>query len=631
MTARILENLKKKLMRYWRPEKMDYEELGFKCGIEIHQQLDTDRKLFCHCPVDLVDESANGKFSRYLNAVAGESGEKDEAAEQASAKNTKYIYKYYNRNNCLVETDEEPPHEMSEEALNTVLTFSRMVDAEVVPEIQVMRKLVVDGSNTSGFQRTAMVGLDGEIETESGKVNIEDIELEEESAGIHERDSDRAVYDLNRLGVPLVEIGTDASIKNPEHAREVAMKLGMLLRSTGKARRGLGTIRQDVNVSLEEGSRVEIKGFQDVKNIDKLIELEVKRQKNLVELGKQLEEQEVVGDNVKHVFEGTENHIVSTVLENDGAVYALKLPGLTGKMKQEISGDRYVAEELVDYAKSQGVKGILHTDEDIENYELVEEFKELADIFDKDEEDVIAVIAAEEAQAKSAAQKVRKRAEMLYTGEIPEETRGAEQDFTTSYMRPLPGAARMYPETDIPPVRITDERIEEIDENLPETLEEKRQRLKDEIGEQLADQLVNSRKIGLFNKFEGSVDRKDLANYIVNTLPRLESEGLKVEEGDAEEIIQAYSKDEIGKGHLEKASKLAAKGEEDPVEEAVESQASESVIEEAVREVVEENEEMIEEQGMRAQGALMGEVLGKIDAEGSKVSEILQKELQDKA
>jgi glutamyl-tRNA(Gln) amidotransferase subunit E len=609
---------------------MNYEELGFKCGIEIHQQLDADRKLFCHCPVDLVDESANGKFSRYLNAVAGEQGETDEAAEQASSKNTKYIYKYYNRNNCLVEADEEPPHKMSEEALNTVLTFSRMVDAEVVPEIQIMRKLVVDGSNTSGFQRTAMVGLDGELETESGTVSIEDIELEEESAGIHERDSDRAVYDLNRLGVPLIEIGTDASIQNPEHAGEVAMKLGMLLRSTGKARRGLGTIRQDVNVSIEEGSRVEIKGFQDVKNIDKLIELEVQRQKNLIELGKELDEEEVLGDNVTHLFDDTDNQIISTVIENDGAVYALKLPGLTGKMKQEISGDRYVAEELVDYAKEQGVQGILHTDEDIEKYDLVDEFEEVGDVLKKNEKDVIALIAAPEEQAKSAAQRVKERAEMLYRGEIPEETRGAEQDFTTSYMRPLPGAARMYPETDIPPVRITDERIEEIDENLPETLEEKRDRLKDEIGEQLADQLVNSRKIGLFNKFEDSVDKKDLANYIVNTLPRLESEGLEVEQQDAEKIIVAYSEEELEKGQMEKASKLAAEGEEDPVEEVLESQSSDDKIEEAVREVVEENEEMIEEQGMRAQGALMGEVLGKIDAEGSRVSNVLQKVLQER-
>jgi glutamyl-tRNA(Gln) amidotransferase subunit E len=609
---------------------MNYEELGFKCGIEIHQQLDADRKLFCHCPVDLVDESANGKFSRYLNAVAGEQGETDEAAEQASSKNTKYIYKYYNRNNCLVEADEEPPHKMSEEALETVLTFSRMVNAEVVPEIQIMRKLVVDGSNTSGFQRTAMVGLNGELETESGTVSIEDIELEEESAGIHERDSDRAVYDLNRLGVPLIEIGTDASIKDPEHAREVAMKLGMLLRSTGKARRGLGTIRQDVNVSIEEGSRVEIKGFQDVKNIHKLIELEVERQKNLIELGKELDEEEVLGDNVTHLFDDTDNQIISTVIENDGAVYALKLPGLTGKMKQEISGDRYVAEELVDYAKEQGVQGILHTDEDIEKYDLVEEFGEVGDMLKKNEEDVIALIAAPEEQAKSAAQRVKERAEMLYRGEIPEETRGAEQDFTTSYMRPLPGAARMYPETDIPPVRITDEKVHEIENNLPETLEEKQERLQDEIGEQLSEQLVNSRRIGLFNKFEDSVDRKDLANYIVNTLPRLESEGLQIEEEEAEKIIKAFADGELEKGQLEKASELAAKGEESPVEEVLENQVSDEEIEEVVRKVVDENEEMIEEQGMRAQGALMGEVLQKIEAEGSRVSDVLQKVLQEK-
>lgn len=608
----------------------DYEELGFKCGIEIHQQLDTDRKLFCHCPVDLEDESASGKFSRYLNAVAGEQGETDEAAEQASSKNTKYIYKYYNRNNCLVEADEEPPHRMSEEALNTVLTFSRMVDAEIVPEIQVMRKLVVDGSNTSGFQRTAMVGLDGELETETGTVSIEDIELEEESAGIHERDSDKAVYDLNRLGIPLIEIGTDASIKNPEHAREVAMNLGMLLRSTGKARRGLGTIRQDVNVSIEEGSRVEIKGFQDVKNIDELIKLEVERQKNLVEFGEEMKKSEVEKKEVTHLFDGTDNQIISTVIENNGAVHALKLPGLTGKMKQEISGDRYIAEELVDYAKEQGVQGILHTDEDLEKYDLVKEFDDVAEEFDRNEEDVIALIAAPEKQAESAARRVKERAEMLYTGEIPEETRNAEQDFTTNYMRPLPGAARMYPETDIPPVRITDERIEEIDENLPETLEEKRDRLEGEIGEQLADQLVNSRKIGLFNKFEDSVDKKDLANYVVNTLPRLESEGLEVEDEDAEIIIEAYSEDKIEKGQMEKASKLAAEGSENPVEEVVESQASEAEIEEAVKEVVKENEEMIEQQGMRAQGALMGEVLGKIDAEGSRVSNVLQKILQEK-
>ena len=234
---------------------MDYENLGFKCGIEIHQQLATETKLFCNCPVEMEDEEKDFQVRRQLKSVAGESGERDEAAEVESESSNTFIYNYYQRNNCLVELDEEPPHEINSEALDTALTFARMIDAKIPAEIQIMRKIVVDGSNTSGFQRTAMIGLDGELETETGTVSIDDIELEEESAGIHSRNATESVYDLNRLGIPLVEVGTDASIQNPEHAREVAKKLGMLLRSTGKARRGIGTIRQDVNVSIEEGAR----------------------------------------------------------------------------------------------------------------------------------------------------------------------------------------------------------------------------------------------------------------------------------------------------------------------------------------------------------------------------------------
>ncbi|MFB6181244.1 MAG: Glu-tRNA(Gln) amidotransferase subunit GatE [Candidatus Nanohalobium sp.] len=610
---------------------MDYEELGFKCGIEIHQQLNTEEKLFCSCPVELEDEAADANVERYLSAVAGETGETDEAAEQAARRSQKFVYNYYSRNNCLVEIDEEPPHSMDEEALETALTFARMVDANIPAEIQVMRKMVVDGSNTSGFQRTAMVGLDGEIETDSGKVTVEDIELEEESAGIHERAQDKAVYDLNRLGVPLVEVGTDASIKNPEHAREVAMEIGMLLRSTGKARRGLGTIRQDVNVSIDGGSRVEIKGFQDVENIDKLIELEVKRQKNLIELGDGLEEREVRKEDVTHFFEDTDNHIVSTVLENDGAVYALKLPGLTGKMKEKISGERYLAKELVDYAKAEGVQGILHTDEDLENYGLVDEFEKVAEDFDKEEEDVIAVIAAEEEQAKAAAQEVQKRAEMIYKGEVPEETRAAEQNFTTSYSRPLPGSARMYPETDIPSIRIEEGEVEEIDQNLPKTLDEREEEYTEEIGEELASQIVSSEKLGLFEKFKEDYDSKLVANFFTNTLAQLEKD-YKVEklvEEDFKAIFEGLRSEGIAKDDIERVVKRVASGEEaeEVIEDIAESKASEEDIHEAVREVLDEKSDMVEEQGMHAQGALMGVVMGRVEASGDKVSEILQEEL----
>jgi glutamyl-tRNA(Gln) amidotransferase subunit E len=554
---------------------MNYNKLGFKCGIEIHQQLDTETKLFCECPVELEDEAADNKVERFLSAVAGETGEKDEAAEVEAAKSKKFVYNYYRRNNCLVELDEEPPHSMDEEALDTALTFVRMIDGEVPEEIQVMRKMVVDGSNTSGFQRTAMVGLEGNIEVEKGSVDIEDVELEEESAGIHKRKDDESIYDLNRLGVPLIEVGTDASIKDPEHAKQVAMEIGMLLRSTGKARRGLGTIRQDVNVSIEEGSRVEIKGFQDVRNIDHLIEKEVERQKNLVELGEEFDDEtaeEIVGDNVTHHFEDTENQIISTVLENDGAVYALKLPGMTGKMKQEISGERYVAKELVDYAKTRGVQGILHTDEDLENYGLIEEFGEVAEDFDKEDEDVVAVIAAEKEQAKKAAQAVRERAKKIYRGEIPEETRKAEQDFTTSYSRPLPGAARMYPETDIPAIRVTEEKIEEIDQNLPETLEERKQKYSEEIGKELASQIVSSPELQKFEKFKERHDPRLVANFFTNLKASLEDQGISIEQlskKELETIFTALENEEIQKGDL---PDVIQEMEEKNPEEAIETQ-----------------------------------------------------------
>jgi glutamyl-tRNA(Gln) amidotransferase subunit E len=614
---------------------MNYEELGFKCGIEIHQQLATETKLFCECPVDLEDEVADANIERFLSAVAGETGEKDEAAEVEAAKSKKFVYNYYRRNNCLVELDEEPPHEIDSEALDTALTFVRMIDGEVPEEIQVMRKMVVDGSNTSGFQRTAMVGLDGEIEVEKGAVAIEDVELEEESAGIHKRKDDESIYDLNRLGVPLIEVGTDASLKGPEHARQVATEIGMLLRSTGKARRGIGTIRQDVNVSIAEGSRVEIKGFQDVKNIDELIRKEVQRQKNLVELGKEFKDstaEEIVGDNVTHHFEETDNHIVSTVLENDGAVYALKLPEMTGKMKQKISGERYVAKELVDYAKTRGVQGILHTDEDLENYGLVEEFGKVAEDFDKEDEDVIAVIAAESSQAKAAAQAVKERAKKLYTGEVPEETRSAEQDFTTSYARPLPGSARMYPETDIPAIRVTEEDVEEIDQNLPKTLTERKEEYAEEIGEELATQIVSSPRLNLFESFKDEYDTRLVANFFTNLWANLEDQGVDLEVLNNKQygaIFSALEDEEIQKGDIaDVVREMENRSPEDAIEEVVSSKSDESEIRETVQDVLDEKSDMVEEQGMHAQGPLMGVLQQKVEADGATISRILQEELE---
>jgi Glu-tRNA(Gln) amidotransferase subunit E-like FAD-binding protein len=269
--------------------ELDYTKLGFKCGIEIHQQLDT-HKLFCNCQSIVRDNNPDIVVKRRLRAVAGETGTVDKAAAYEKSKDKEFIYEACSTSTCLVELDEEPPHDPNSEALEIALEISLLLNAKIVDEIQFMRKTVIDGSNVSGFQRTALVAQDGYVETSKGKVNIPIICLEEEAAKKLGAKDEYVKYRLDRLGIPLVEIGTDASIKDPEHAKEVSEKLGMILRSTGKVKRGLGTIRQDVNVSIKQGARTEIKGFQDLKSIPKVIEYEIKRQIEELEKGKKIEE-----------------------------------------------------------------------------------------------------------------------------------------------------------------------------------------------------------------------------------------------------------------------------------------------------------------------------------------------------
>lgn len=258
--------------------ELDYKKIGFKSGLEIHQQLET-KKLFCECPSLVNDPSkADIKITRKLRPVVGETGEIDVAALHEMKKGKFFVYEACSTSSCLVELDEEPPHPLNKKALNIALQVSKMLNAEIVDEIQVMRKTVIDGSNVSGFQRTALVARNGFIETSKGKVKIPLICLEEEAAKRITQDEKSVTFRLDRLGVPLIEVGTDPDIVDPDHAKETAEKIGMILRSTGKVKRGIGSVRQDINVSIKGHPRVEIKGFQDLKSIPKILDYEVKRQ-----------------------------------------------------------------------------------------------------------------------------------------------------------------------------------------------------------------------------------------------------------------------------------------------------------------------------------------------------------------
>src|SRR4030042_1757243 len=255
---------------------LDYGKIGLKAGIEVHQQLDT-RKLYCNCPSLLRKDEPDYEIERKLHAVAGEGGEIDVAAKHEAYSDRKFVYQGYNNTTCLVELDEQPPYLINKEALEIALHISLLLNCKIVPISQIMRKTVIDGSNTSGFQRTVLIARDGWLETESGKVGIWYVYLEEDAARKVSKQGDKVVYRLDRLGIPLVEVVTAPDIKSPEQAKEVALKIGEILRAC-KVKRGIGTIRQDINVSIKGHPRAEIKGFQEPRIFTQVVEKEVERQ-----------------------------------------------------------------------------------------------------------------------------------------------------------------------------------------------------------------------------------------------------------------------------------------------------------------------------------------------------------------
>ncbi len=259
-------------------EVKDYVKLGLKAGLEIHQQLDSG-KLFCKCPGYLRNDKPDFEVHRKLHAVAGETGEIDPAVLHEVEKGKEFVYQGYNDNVCLVDLDEEPPRLINENALDEALKIALLLNCDIYQTTQIMRKTVIDGSNTSGFQRTLLLAHDGYVETSFGKVGIAMVALEEDSARPVERGDKQVIYKLDRLGIPMVEIATKPELYSAEQIKECALKIGEIIRAC-KVKRGIGTIRQDLNISIKGHDRVEIKGFQEPKMMIITVEKEIERQKD---------------------------------------------------------------------------------------------------------------------------------------------------------------------------------------------------------------------------------------------------------------------------------------------------------------------------------------------------------------
>ncbi len=593
-----------------------------KCGIEIHQQLDTG-KLFCRCPSEIRDDVPHRVFRRKLRAVAGETGDIDIAAMQEQARDLTYIYEAYDDTTCLVEADEEPPLPMDEEALDIVLEVSKMLKASFVDQVQVMRKTVVNGSNTSGFQRTALVATDGKLETPSGDVGIPTICIEEDAARDIAREGDEVTYRLDRLGIPLIEIATDPDITTYEQVREVAEKIGMILRSTRKVKRGLGTIRQDVNVSTEGGRRIEIKGAQDLKMISKLAELEVKRQESLIEIKKAFKVLKPKLDSNPEELD-LKDCGCSFAAKAD-CVIGLKLDGFAGLLGKELQPGRRLGTEFSDYAKVKaGVGGIIHSDEDLGKYGFAkEEVVRIRDSLKVGENDAFALVVGTREKCRIAIEAVRLRAKMCSDG-VPKEVRKANKDGTTSFLRPMPGAARMYPETDIHPITLSGERLKAI--TTGELLTEKATRF-ERVYKVSPDLARMAAKSAWF-------DLDEMVGRYKNVKPALIAESALV---FPKEIKRRHNKELDIKRHIHTVLEKLDAGEinNDAVFELLVDIAhgkkpdfskfkmvSDEELEKAVKETVSKNKGA-------PFGALMGMVMGRFRgrADGKKISELVKKHI----
>jgi len=627
--------------------QIDYTQIGLKVGLEIHQQLDTSTKLFCHCKPELFKEEPEITFLRRLRPTQSELGQIDPAAHFEFQKGVKILYEANSQTSCLVEMDEEPPHPLSMEAVEIALTAALMMNATPVDEIHVMRKTVIDGSNTTGFQRTCVIALNGTIKVGEKTVPIQHVSLEEDAARKTGEEGTTIRYRIDRLGIPLIEVATAPAINTPKEAGEVALAIGKILRATGKVKRGLGTIRQDLNISIKGGALTEIKGIQELELIPLVVEYEVQRQLNLIKISQELAEAGASPENLKEeffdvteVFQQTGCKVLRKAIEKGHRILAVKLPNFAGFLKRELMPGIRLGTEMADRARFWGrVGGIFHTDE-LPAYGITaQEVEALKRAVAAQPSDAVVFVADTPENAAEALKAVMERAREALKG-VPEETRAANPDGTTRYMRPRPGAARMYPETDIPPIQLTEEYVNKVRQNLPELPEQKLQRLMREysLNQKLARQLIDSEYAELFEKIakECKVPPTTIAAFLTETLKALKREGTPVENLSEHKIIEIFKALEAGEITKEALPEIAAWTSKNPdktLKDAIENLGlkvlREEELEKILDQIISQNKDSIEKSGAKAFGLIMGiamkELRGKANAE--IVSKIIKKKI----
>ena len=623
--------------------EIDFEKIGLKVGLEIHQQLLTHKKLFCDCKPIESDEY-DEKFVRKLRASKSELGEFDPAALFEKTKSKQINYYANSQSSCLVEKDEEPPHDLDPNAKDLSLLLSATLQSKVFSEIHVMRKTVIDGSNTSGFQRTMLVAQGGNLKINGKSVGVQSICLEEDAAKLLNDTKDERNYSLDRLGIPLVEIALEpVDVDDPSVVRDIALTLGRLLRATKRVKRGIGSIRQDVNISINGSGIIEVKGVQQLDQLEKIIEFEAKRLHGLKIISEKIrtiniskkDELDITED-----FKNCNSKIIQNALKNGDMIKVIKLEKMSGLIGFEPYKGIRLGKEIAEVVRFFGIGGIFHSDE-LPNYGIEQkDIEQLRKIANLKIDDGFLIIAGQNPSLEFAIDAIINRISQAKNG-APAVTRAATISGETVFLRPRPGASRMYPETDIPPIRITNNELEDARSNIPKSWEESLVEIekKYDINRQLAEQLFDSEYFELFEEIckEKSNSPNFVASALCSTITNLQRQGLDSELLKSEEILKIFkllSEEKITKESVEIIFEQIMRGKSQSVDDVIENMSIEVMdnkqLEEIIEKIINNNIDTVKKDGIHSLRPLMGLVMKEVrgKASGKIVNELLTKKIK---
>jgi glutamyl-tRNA(Gln) amidotransferase subunit E len=570
----------------------DYASIGLKCGLEVHQQLLTERKLFCRCPAGRYSDEYDAEILRHMRPTLSELGEYDGTALMEKKTRKNVFYRIHHETVCTYEFDDTPPFMVDEESLDIAIELSLLMRLNMVGELHIARKQYLDGSIPTGFQRTAILGVDGWIPYKGRRIGVRQLSIEEDACReVSDIGHDR-VFLTDRLGMPLIEAVTEPDMRTPQEAADVCQIIRMLCRSTGKVRTGYGAGREDVNVSVRGGTRVEIKGVPQIWRIPHLIYNEAMRQCALLEIRHELKQRGVTPKTFAYSAHDVSRLVSKATYEPIRAALAeglcakcVVLRGFAGLLSHPTQEHTNFATEFSDRVRVVAcltkLPNMVHSDTAAESIPA-RDWKQLRRKTGAKANDALVLVWGDQRDAETACNEIALRAREATEG-VPNDTRQAFKDGTNGFERVLPGADRMYPDTDLPPIEIPLERIERIRSGLPEYVwdREARYRRMNVPGE-LVEPMCVSPLAGLFDRIvsELSLHPRFVAVILFQRLKAFRREGLKPERLSDEELFGVF------KAHAD--GRLAREGVPELIEMLLKASAPRAGVESRVAQLLDE-------------------------------------------